>query len=60
MAQGALAMLNATRRVDYMYVTVPNKPGEAARVLEALREGAVNLLVFQASRRDGEGLRSML
>jgi hypothetical protein len=46
MAQGALAMLNATRRVDYMYVTVPNKPGEAARVLEALREGAVNLLVF--------------
>jgi hypothetical protein len=46
MAQGALAMLNATRRVDYMYVTVPNKPGEAARVLEALREGAVNLLVL--------------
>ena len=47
-------MLNATRRVDYMYVTVPNKPGEAARVLEALREGAVNLLVFQDPCRGHE------
>ena len=36
----------ATRRVNYMYITVPDKPGEATRVLEALRTGAVNLLVF--------------
>ena len=41
-----LTMPNTTRRVDYMYVTAPNRPGEAARVLEALRAGAINLLVF--------------
>src|SRR5258708_15497336 len=47
-------MPKAIRRVDYMYVTVPNKPGEAARVLEALRTGGVNLVVF-AGFPEGRG-----
>jgi hypothetical protein len=32
------------RRIDYYYVTVPDKPGEAARVLSALQQAGVNLL----------------
>ena len=34
------------RKVSYAYVEVANRPGEAARVLEALRDGNVNLLAF--------------
>jgi hypothetical protein len=36
------------RRVDYFYVTVPDKPGEAARVLAALERAGVNLLGVSA------------
>jgi hypothetical protein len=36
------------RKVDYWYVTVPHKPGEGARILEALRDEGVNLLAFHA------------
>jgi hypothetical protein len=32
--------------VDYAYVTVANRPGEAARILEGLRDANVNLLAF--------------
>jgi len=32
--------------VDYFYIEAPNKPGEGARVLAALREAGVNLLAF--------------
>lgn len=39
-------MADDIRRVDYFYVQVPNKPGEGARVLGALRDAGVNLLAF--------------
>jgi hypothetical protein len=39
-------MPTTIRKVDYAYVTVASKPGEAARVLEALRDAKVNLLAF--------------
>jgi hypothetical protein len=39
-------MADEIRRVDYFYVTVPNKPGEGARALAALRDAGVNLLAF--------------
>ena len=32
----------------YFYVTVPNKPGEGARLLDTLRREGVNLLAFSA------------
>jgi hypothetical protein len=34
------------RKVSYAYVMSTDKPGEAARVLEALRDANVNLLAF--------------
>jgi ACT domain len=39
-------MPTTIRNVDYAYVTVASKPGEAARILEALRDANVNLLAF--------------
>ena len=33
---------------DYYYTMVPDKPGEGARVLGALRDAGVNLLAFSA------------
>jgi len=39
-------MPTTIRKVDYAYLTVPSKPGEAARILEALRDANVNLLAF--------------
>jgi hypothetical protein len=44
----AFAMADQIRRVDYFYVEVPDKPGEGARVLGALKEAGVNLLNFTA------------
>ena len=41
-------MAEATRLVDYYYTMVPDKPGEGARVLGALRDARVNLLAFSA------------
>ena len=41
-------MADAVRVVDYFYVTVPDKPGEGARLLETLRQERVNLLAFSA------------
>ena len=32
--------------VDYFYTTVPDKSGEGARILEALRDAGINLLAF--------------
>lgn len=34
------------RRVDYYYVQVPQKTGEGAKVLRALKDAGVNLLAF--------------
>jgi hypothetical protein len=41
-------MADSVRLVDYFYVTVPNKAGEGARLLDALRRERVNLLAFSA------------
>ncbi len=46
--------MDTIRRVEYFYVQVPDKPGEGARALAALREAGVNLLAysgFPAGRR---------
>ena len=39
-------MADTIRQVDYFYVLVPHKPGEAARVLRTLKDAGVNLLAF--------------
>jgi len=39
-------MSEAIRKVDYYYVSVPDKPGEASRILTLLCEAGVNLLGF--------------
>jgi hypothetical protein len=39
-------MAETVRQVDYFYMEVPNKIGEGAKVLQALREAAVNLVAF--------------
>jgi hypothetical protein len=50
-------MADEIRRVDYFYVQVPNRPGEGARVLGALHDGGVNLLVYSGFP---EGRRAQL
>lgn len=39
-------MAETIRRVDYFYIETPDKPGEGAKVLAALREAGVDLLAF--------------
>ena len=39
-------MADEIRQVDYYHATVPDKPGEAARVLAGLHRAGVNLLGF--------------
>ncbi len=39
-------MPNTIRKVSYAYVTAASKPGEAARILQSLRDAKVNLLAF--------------
>lgn len=39
-------MSETIRKVDYFYIKTPNKAGEGARVLGALRDAGVNLLAF--------------
>jgi hypothetical protein len=39
-------MAESIRRVQYFYVMAPDKPGEGARALDALRDAGVNLLAF--------------
>ena len=41
-------MPDEIRRIDYYYGTVPDKPGEVARVLAALRGAGINLLGVSA------------
>jgi hypothetical protein len=36
----------AARRIDYFYVTVPDKPGEGRKVLSTLKQEGVNLIAF--------------
>jgi hypothetical protein len=39
-------MAEAVRELEYFYVEVPNKVGEGAKVLRALKEAGVNLTAF--------------
>jgi hypothetical protein len=39
-------MPTTIRKVEYAYFTVANRSGEAARILEALRDSNLNLLAF--------------
>jgi hypothetical protein len=39
-------MAETIKKVDYFVMDVPNKPGEAARALEAIAAWGVNLLAF--------------
>ena len=39
-------MAETVRLMDYFYVLVPNKPGEGARILDALRNEGVNLVAY--------------
>jgi len=39
-------MTDTIRRVDYFYIETPNRPGEAARALRALKDARINLLAF--------------
>lgn len=39
-------MADSVRIVEYFYVTAPNKPGEGARHLRAVKDAGVNLLAF--------------
>ncbi|HWQ39339.1 MAG TPA: hypothetical protein VNM24_12155 [Burkholderiales bacterium] len=38
--------MDTVRKADYFSMEVPNKPGEGARCLKALKEAGVNLLAF--------------
>ncbi len=42
------AMADKARRVEYYYVTLPDKPGEGAKMLSAFKDAGVSLLAFQA------------
>lgn len=39
-------MASTVRKIDYFAMNVPNRRGEAARLLDSLREQGVNLLAF--------------
>lgn len=44
-------MPDSIRKVDYFKIMVPNKRGEAARILKAVRKAGVNLLAFSGFPR---------
>lgn len=46
-------MAEMIRKVDYFKIMTPNKPGEGAQVLGALRDDGVNLLAFAGFPRGG-------
>lgn len=50
-------MAEDVRLVDYFYVLVPDKPGEASRILQQLKDASVNLLAFSGFP---EGRRAQL
>lgn len=41
-------MPDAIRLVDYFYIATSDKPGEGARILNQLKDAAVNLVAFHA------------
>ena len=50
-------MADTVRQVDYFYVQVPDRAGEAAKALRALKDAGVNLLAFSGFP---EGRRAQL
>jgi hypothetical protein len=48
-------MSDRVQRIDYFYVTVPNKAGQAAKVLSALAAQGVNLVAFSGFPSGGKG-----
>lgn len=50
-------MADAVRQIDYFYVQVPHRAGEAAKALRALKDAGVNLLAFSGFP---EGRRAQL
>ena len=50
-------MADTVRQVDYFYVQVPHRAGEAAKALRALKDAGVNLLAFSGFP---EGRRAQL
>jgi hypothetical protein len=50
-------MADTVRQVDYFYVQVPHRVGEAAKALRALKDAGVNLLAFSGFP---EGRRAQL
>ena len=44
-------MADTIRQVDYFYVHVPHRAGEAAKALRALKDAGVNLLAFSGLDR---------
>jgi hypothetical protein len=41
-------MADEVKKVEYYYMTVPDKPGEAHRILTAVHQAGINLLAFSA------------
>ena len=39
-------MADRVKKVDYCYISVPNRPGQGARLLGALRDSGVNMLAY--------------
>jgi hypothetical protein len=39
-------MSETVRQIDYFYIEVPNKLGEGAKALQAIRDAGVNLVAF--------------
>ncbi len=50
-------MADTIRQIDYFYTLVPHRAGEAARVLNALKDAGVNLIAFSGFP---EGRRAQL
>ena len=48
-------MSDRVQKIDYFYVMVPNKAGQAAKVLAGLAAQGVNLLAFSGFPSGGKG-----
>ena len=50
-------MADSVRKVQYVYVMVPNRPGQGAKILLELQEAKIDLQAYGASLA-GRALRS--
>jgi hypothetical protein len=46
-------MADTLRRASYYHITIPNRPGEGARVLRALKDAGADLMAVHAFPRGG-------